>query len=93
MEAKQASMSFEGEDPENPLQIEADEGAFGLEDPGEKEPGTAVVFNEYVGVMILCIWRKEIQVTQCLVEHALLSTLPRSGFLFAQEQGHHATNL
>ena len=42
---------MKGEDPENPLQIEADEGAFGLEDPGEKEPGTAVVFNEYVGVM------------------------------------------
>ena len=51
VEAKQASMSFEGEDPENPLQIEADEGAFGLEDPGEKEPGTAVAFNEYVGLM------------------------------------------
>ena len=44
-------MSFEGEDPENPLQNEAAEGAFGLEDLREKEPGTAVVFNEYVGVM------------------------------------------
>ena len=33
------------------MQIEVDEAAFGLEDAGEGEPGTAVVFNEYVGAM------------------------------------------
>ena len=85
---------FEGEDPENPLQIEADEGAFGLEDRGEKEPGTAVVVNEYVGVMArgqpdsLHLEKRDQgtvkQPGQCLVEH---------GFLCAQEQGHLATNL
>ena len=38
VEVKQACMTFEGEDPEDPLQIEADEGAFGLEGAGQKEP-------------------------------------------------------
>ena len=50
VEKKPLHMSFEGTE-DSPLQLEVDEGAFGLEDPGEGVPGTQVVFNEYVGAV------------------------------------------